>query len=202
MIDGLRGDKVRLTALTEEDLEVIAAWQDDTDLLRRLDAQAAAPRGLAQLRQWLRQRQERPDGYLFAVRAVDGAGLLGYAELDGILWPHRAGWLSLVIAPRDHWGRGFGREAMRLALWFAFAELNLHRVQLTVFAQNTRAIRLYEGLGFQREGAFREFLERDGERQDMLLYGLLAREWQDGARAEPTPAGPPTSPSRDGNAAH
>lgn len=188
MINGLQGDKVRLTALAEEDLEAIAAWQDDTDLLRRFDAQAAAPKGQAQLRQWLRQRQERPDGYLFAVRAVDGAELLGYAEIDGILWPHRAGWLSIVIAPREHWGRGFGREAMHLLLWFAFAELNLHRVQLTVFADNARAISLYEGLGFQREGVFREFLARDGGRQDMLLYGLLAREWRQGAEGAPASA--------------
>jgi RimJ/RimL family protein N-acetyltransferase len=183
MSEGLRGGTVRLAALGEEDLDAIAAWQEDTDLLRRLDAQAAAPKGVAQLRRWLSERQERPDGYLFAIRPVDGAGLLGYAELDGILWTHRTSWLSIVVGPRDHWGRGFGGEAMRLLLWFAFAELNLHRVQLTVFADNARAIRLYESLGFRREGAFRQFLERDGVRQDMLLYGLLASEWRAGAGA-------------------
>ena len=67
---------------------------------------------------------------------------------------------------------------MRLALKFAFDELNLHRVQLTVFAYNDRAIALYEKLGFQREGTFREFLHRDGARYDMYLYGLLRREWE------------------------
>ena len=69
-------------------------------------------------------------------------------------------------------------EALRLMLRFAFHELNLHRLQLTVFAYNEAAIRLYERLGFQREGAFREYLLRDGKRYDMLLYGLLAREWE------------------------
>ncbi len=67
---------------------------------------------------------------------------------------------------------------MRLLLTFAFDELNLHRVQLTVFSYNRPAIALYEKLGFQREGTFREFLQRDGRRHDMFLYGLLRREWQ------------------------
>lgn len=58
------------------------------------------------------------------------------------------------------------------------AELNLYRLQRTVFSYNERAIRLYERCGFQREGAYRELLQRDGERYDMLLYGLLAHEWR------------------------
>jgi RimJ/RimL family protein N-acetyltransferase len=48
-----------------------------------------------------------------------------------------------------------------------------------VFSYNDRAIALYEKLGFQREGVYREFLQRDGERHDMYLYGLLHREWQE-----------------------
>ena len=74
-------------------------------------------------------------------------------------------------------GRIYGAEALGLALQFAFQELNLHRVQLTVFSYNQRAIALYEKLGFQREGIFREHLERDGTRFDMYLYGILRPEW-------------------------
>jgi RimJ/RimL family protein N-acetyltransferase len=66
---------------------------------------------------------------------------------------------------------------MTLALDFAFKELNLHRIQLTVYSYNTRAIRMYEKLGFQLEGNYREYLLRDGQHYDMLLYGLLSHEW-------------------------
>ena len=67
---------------------------------------------------------------------------------------------------------------MDLILRFAFNELNLHRVQLTVFEYNDRAVAVYERLGFQREGVYREALYRDGVRYDMYLYGLLRREWE------------------------
>ncbi len=46
-----------------------------------------------------------------------------------------------------------------------------------MFEYNERAIALYEKLGFRREGVYREFLSRDGQRYDMYLYGLLRREW-------------------------
>ena len=56
--------------------------------------------------------------------------------------------------------------------------LNLHRVFLTVFSYNTAAIAMYEKLGFTREGAYREHLQRDGQRFDRVVYGILREEWE------------------------
>lgn len=57
------------------------------------------------------------------------------------------------------------------------------RLLLTaVFAYNEPAIALYENLGFRHEGTFREFLQRDGVRHDMHLYGLLRPEWEQALR--------------------
>ena len=86
--------------------------------------------------------------------------------------------MSISLGDFANWGKGYGNEATRLALGFAFNELHLHRVQLTVFDYNPRAIHLYEKLGFQQEGIYREFLQRDGRRFDMYLYGLLRHEWE------------------------
>ena len=86
--------------------------------------------------------------------------------------------MGLGIGDQSNWGQGYGYEAAQLALAFAFHELNLHRVQVTVFSYNERSIALFEKLGFQREGVFRERLQRDGQRHDMLLYGLLRPEWE------------------------
>jgi RimJ/RimL family protein N-acetyltransferase len=172
------GAGVRLTAVTKDDLPALARWYADAGFLRLLDARPARPQTQEELGKWLEEAQKSPTGYLFAVRPLDSDTLLGFIEVDGILWSQGAAWLGIGIGDRDNWGKGIGAEVMRLALKFAFAELNLHRVQLTVFAYNDRAIALYEKLGFQREGIFREFLHRDGARYDMYLYGLLRREWE------------------------
>ena len=176
-VDLLRGDRIRLAALEKDDIERVARWQQNATFLRLSDAAPAYPKSRARLERWLQERQQDRTAFLFGVRLLDDDALIGYAELEGILWAHQVAWLSIALGDPASWGQGYGSETMRLLLAFAFNELNLHRVQLTVFSYNARAIALYEKMGFQREGVFREFMQRDGARHDMLLYGLLRHEW-------------------------
>ena len=173
----LHGPRVRLTAVTLDDLATIARWNQDASFARLFEASPAAPKAPSALEPWLEAYSRSNTGYLFGVRPLDGDELLGFVELNDIFWPHRHTWVSIAIGDAANQGQGYGTEALGLALQFAFQELNLHRVQLTVFSYNQRAIALYEKLGFRREGIFREHLERDGTRFDMYLYGILRPEW-------------------------
>jgi RimJ/RimL family protein N-acetyltransferase len=173
----LRGPTVHLTAMSKDDLPIITGWYEDAGFGRLFDATPAAPRSPEQWAKWLDEQHASQKDYLFAIRCNDDNLLIGYVNLDGILWSHRNCWLAIGLGDRANWGKGYGREAMELALKFAFDELNLHRVQLTVFSYNTRAIALYQKLGFTREGVFREHLRREGQYFDMILFGLLRREW-------------------------
>lgn len=189
----LLGANLRLTSCTAADLPTILRWQQDDALLRLYDARPSMPRDEAGLSQWLAEANRASNGFVFAIRLNDPAGtLIGIIELDGILWTHGVAWLSILIGERAQQRRGYGRESLTLALRFAFHELNLHRVQLTVFDYNQPAIALYEQLGFQREGRYRELLRRDGQRYDMLLYGLLAHEWA-ARNVSLGPSDPPTA---------
>lgn len=169
MVQGnlLQDGEVRLAALTRADLHTLFRWYQNAEFMRLYDSRPAYPKTEEQLSDWLDARHKAHGVYLFAIRSLGSDELVGMLELEGIEWSHGAGWLSIAIGERTNWGKGYGTSAAKLALRFAFHELNLHRMQLTVFAYNDRAIRLYESLGFQREGTFREFLNRDGERHDM-----------------------------------
>ena len=174
----LRGDKVRLTAPTSADLPSITRWWADADFLRLYNTAPAAPRNEDQLSRRFDFSQTTPDVFLFAIRPLEEDAIIGLLEFDGVDWSNRTTFVSIGIGEPDYRGRGYGRDAMAVALRFAFHELNLHRVCLTVFSYNVPAIALYERLGFTREGVYREHLERDGRRYDMILYGLLRREWE------------------------
>lgn len=176
--DLLRGPRLRLTPLTSDDLPEVAGWYSDSEFARMYDARPAAPRTVASLHSWLDGYASTSDGFVFAIRPHASDLLLGFSEIESVLWPHRTAWLTLAIGAASQRGQGYGREALGLVLRFAFHELNLHRLQLSVFSYNQAAIRLYERLGFVREGAYREYIERDGQRYDMYLYGLLRREWE------------------------
>jgi RimJ/RimL family protein N-acetyltransferase len=176
------GSKVRLAPLIPSDVPVLTRWQSDTEFLRMLAAEPAFPKNEQQMGEWVRDGQRGKDNYILGIRAMPDDVLIGFIEVGEILWTHRNSWIAIGIGERGYWGQGYGYDAMKLALDFAFNELNLHRVQLTVYSYNERAIQLYERLGFQREGVYREFLLRDGQRYDMYLYGLLSHEWLEPGR--------------------
>jgi len=176
----LRGQRVRLTALDKADAGPARAWTEDANYLRLLDSAPALPRSMEQVTRDLERASGARNDITFAIRPVAGDELLGIAALAEIEWSNQVAWLSIGIGDRANWGKGYGREALALLIGFAFRELNLRRLQLTVFSYNTRAIALYEKLGFRREGVLREAILRDGQIYDIYCYGLLRREWQDG----------------------
>ncbi len=172
------GERVRLTALRPDDAQTLAHWYEDGEFSRLFDASAAYPKSESALIKWMDNADRDRDTYALAIRLLYSDDLVGYVEISDIQWTHRCGWLAIGIGSPSHRQKGYGTEAMRLVLRFVFHELNLYRLQLTVFEYNVPAIRLYEKLGFKHEGTFREYLLRDGKRHDMLLYGILAGEWE------------------------
>ncbi|KAI0449406.1 putative GNAT family acetyltransferase [Xylaria acuta] len=95
--------------------------------------------------------------------------------------PHR--WTDISIdVLKKHQGNGYGSEAIRWSLWWAFQMAGLHRVQIQAFSFNTGATRLYERLGFKQEGCIRDHIWFAGRWHDGIIYGILEDEWRDEQR--------------------
>lgn len=173
-----RGKKVRLARLSKDDAPRMAEWTRDSGYLRLQDTEIAAMETSEEVAAFIERENESSTSYAFAIRRTADDILIGTVGLYDIAWANRTAWVGVGIGDRDNWGKGYGSEAMELVIRYAFDELNLHRLQLTVIAYNPRAQEMYEKLGFVREGVYREFIERDGARHDLLLYGLLRPEWR------------------------
>jgi RimJ/RimL family protein N-acetyltransferase len=66
---------------------------------------------------------------------------------------------------------------MQILARYGFEMLGLKKISLNVYGFNQRAIRVYEKMGFKKEGCVKEFLNRDGQRWDLIFMGLLREEW-------------------------
>jgi putative acetyltransferase len=69
--------------------------------------------------------------------------------------------------------RGIGRRLMECLLDLADNWIGLVRVELEVWADNARAIHLYETLGFQHEGRRVKGVFRNGQYADVLIMGRV-----------------------------
>ena len=103
---------------------------------------------------------------------------LGLLSLWDRTIPHQAAELSVWIG-HDYRNGGYGTEALRLALGYAFGDLKLHKVYLRVLEYNVRAIRTYEKCGFRVEGILRDEMQVGGRWHALAYMGVLADEFSD-----------------------
>jgi RimJ/RimL family protein N-acetyltransferase len=175
------GELVRLVAPNPEtDAEVMARWSRDSEYSRLLDADPARLWSAGQIKTHMEKEWEKDsrNGFFFLIRTLADDRLIGLVGLDGIRWTHGDAWVGIGLGEREYWGKGYGTDAMRVILRYAFTELNLHRVSLNVFEYNSRAICSYGKVGFAIEGRVRQFLQRDGQRWDLIFMGILWEEWE------------------------
>lgn len=163
---------VTLDPLLEGDSDVLFAWINDRELV--VQSAPFRPVGRAEHDAWFEQIRDREDVRIFGIRE-DGR-LVGTCQLHSIDPVHRNAELQIRIGAPDARGRGVGREAVRQLLSYGFEELDMHRIFLYVFTTNARAIRLYEGAGFRREGLLREAARIEEDWVDVLLMAQLREE--------------------------
>ncbi len=169
------GKSIRLRAIEREDIPTFLRWFNDPEVREGL--LMFTPMGRAEEERWFESRLEHADGYLFAIEAqADGEASwvhIGNISLDDIKWKERSCTFGIAIGEKGYWNRGYGTEATRALLRFAFGELNLHRVELEVFAFNKRAMRAYEKAGFRLEGTRRQSHFHAGSYHDAHIMAVL-----------------------------
>lgn len=180
MIDILKGELVRLSAVDPEEFsKAFTHWRRDSEFMRLIDSGEATLRSQKDSQKWIEKELEDQEinQYLFTIRTLAEDKLLGDIGLSVVNWMSREAFVGLGIGERDFWGRGYGTDVMKVILRYAFTEINLRRVTLSVFEYNPRAVRSYEKAGFVHEGRMRQFLNREGKRWDMLFMAILRDEW-------------------------
>ena len=182
MNDIYTGELVRLSMTDEDNFAKAAAlWNRHSEFVRLLNTGVTRVISQKKEKEWIEKMQKEESGneYFFDIHALAEDRLLGFVDLFIESWAARDTFVGIGIGERDFWGKGYGTDAMRLILRYAFAELNLNRVSLGVFEYNPRAVRSYEKAGFQHEGRMRGVLYKEGKRWDMLFMGIQREEWME-----------------------
>jgi RimJ/RimL family protein N-acetyltransferase len=176
----LKGKFVRLSAFDPEELgKAFPRWNRNSEYVRLLNMSTRPMQSSKAAAKWMEEEvgEMSVASYYFSIRTLDDDKLIGDLGLDVVDWSGRDAFVGLGIGEPEYWSKGYGTDAMNVLLRYAFTELNLKRVTLTVFEYNPRAIRSYEKAGFHHEGRMRQALNREGRRWDNLYMGILREEW-------------------------
>lgn len=113
----------------------------------------------------------------FLLVAEDGR-IVGESVINEIDWEARSGNFRIAIFQPDVRGKGLGTWMVQVTRDFAFGELKLHRLGLTVFSFNEPARKAYLAAGFQVEGALRDAVWDGTGYGDEVLMAILEEEWR------------------------
>jgi RimJ/RimL family protein N-acetyltransferase len=169
------GSLVRLRAHEAGDAEPFYEWFNDREVVATLGVRYPVTRAVE------RDFVERfglvsYNTVAFAVETLDGGVLIGNCGLFRTEPENRCAELGITLGHKDYWGRGYGTDTVRTLCRFGFGELNLHRIELLVFAHNAAARRVYEKCGFVTEAVARRAHWGHGHWYDDVHMALLEGE--------------------------
>jgi RimJ/RimL family protein N-acetyltransferase len=180
--ESIVGPRVVLRRHRPENLKAFMRWYADPEVAR-LTRYQIAPLTTEEIQHFFQGRIMGADFLAMAIHVRETDRLIGtcaFSQLDG---DNGSVLFHITIGEKDAWGHGYGSEATGLMVAHAFTRLALHRVALTVFEFNARAIRAYQKCGFAIEGSARGAIFRDGRFWDEIHMSILADEWE--ARRQP-----------------
>jgi diamine N-acetyltransferase len=167
----LRDGAVVIGPVLPEDTAALFLWLNDAQTAE-LDM-PFRPMDWMGYNNWLTEISRNASQVFFAIRRISHPAIIGFVALTKIHPVHRCAELSVRIGAEGDRGKGYGAAAIALALRYAWNQLNLHRVHLTVFSTNQRAIGAYNASGFQCEGLLRQAAFINGAWCDVIQMGVL-----------------------------
>lgn len=173
----LPGDSVLLRPVVPDDAPAMLDALVDPDVLRLTGSHGTlTPDDLEPMREWYATRAGHDDRLDLAVVDRATGQYVGEVVLNDLDPANNSCSFRIALGAKGQ-NRGFGTEACRLVLAYAFERVGLHRIGLEVYAFNPRARRVYEKVGFRQEGTLRDALLWEGERVDAHVMSILAPEW-------------------------
>ena len=167
----------RLRELERRDLPEINRWRNDPELVEYLGSPFRfinMETDEAWFENYLTHRYEQ-------VRCAivdEDDQILGLVSLVGISQIQQLASFHIMIGNKEQQNKGIGTFAIREILKHAFMNMNLHRVELDVLADNLRARHLYEKMGFVLEGTKRKASFKDGDYRDVCMYAILKDDYK------------------------
>lgn len=176
----IRGKKVYLTAIEENELEQLRHWRNLPEYRKHFREYREISTTMQ--KKWFETIVNGDNStIMFSIHDIVTKELLGCCGLCYINWVHRYSDLSLYIGKDECYidDEGIARESCDLLFQYAFGELGLNKIWTELYEFDTKKITLYQNMGFQQDGLLREQYFYDGKWWNSYILSLLRKEYRE-----------------------
>jgi len=175
----LKDGSVILRPVEEKDSLLIYRWFNDEDIVKGL-VNVRVQMSLKEAYDWCdnaaRQRNKDIKWIIEVKNRVNM--IVGFTGLYNIDFVNKNAESAILIGNKNYWGMGIGQKALKLKINFSFDYLGLNLVYAYILQNNEASIKLYEKLGFEKEGVLRKRVYRYGKWNDLVILSLLRSKWK------------------------
>lgn len=170
----IKGERLFLSPMNEEDAEIYTKWMNDQDITEKLGNYHRMI-SLKDEKKYL----ENETGYSFAIVLKEKEKLIGNISLKNVNHINQTATLGIFIGEKEDRNKGYGKEAIKILLNYAFNTLNLNNIMLEVYSFNKYAVRTYEKIGFRKIGRRRDSIYRNGRLYDEIFMDILKDDFNE-----------------------
>lgn len=169
------GTKVYLRPYQESDNQLVLFGKNSSEVRETLFL--FAPMTIDQVKTELTQWANSKEIMLFTICRQEDDRPVGQTAFVRIDYVSRAAVFYIAIYDPEFWSEGYGGEATRLMVSYAFDVLNLNRIQLHVSSENEKGVKAYTKAGFSIEGTLRQAMYHNNRYVDFYVMGILRQEY-------------------------
>lgn len=171
----LETQRLVLKLLDEQDEENIIKWRNKKDVIDSLFSHQGVT--VAQHRIWYERYLKDESRIEFVLVKKNDGIKIGTIGLSSIDYKNQKAEYGILIGEAQERGKGFAKEASIAIIDYAFFELNIQKIKLSVFSDNKNAIQLYQKLGFKEEGILRKEIYKNKRYKDVIAMALFKEDW-------------------------
>ncbi|MGE7921174.1 GNAT family N-acetyltransferase [Viridibacillus sp. NPDC093762] len=172
----LENERIYLRTLQESDAPIMLQITTNEEI--RFMTGTKPNFNLNQIKAHINNINNDSSRYDFAICLKDNDQMIGELSIFEIDEENNKAGFRISMSSIELTGKGYGTEAIIIVLRFVFEELKLNRLQLEVFSHNLRGIRVYEKVGFVKEGVLRESLYYNGTYSDEIIMAILRKDYE------------------------
>ncbi len=166
----LEGENITLRLMNEEDTENIIRWRNQDFVRRNFIYQKSFSKEGHQ--QWKKNMIDTGKAVQFIISAKGGHPI-GSVYLRDIDRVHKKAEYGIFIGEKDALGKGYGTQAARIIIHYAFEQLGLHKLMLRLLADNKQAYKSYEKAGFVQEAYLKDEVYLEGTYKDVIYMAVI-----------------------------
>jgi diamine N-acetyltransferase len=169
-------ERLDLKLLEQSDEQDVVIWRNQKDIIDSFFSYKGIT--LEEHREWYSKYLKSDNRIEFVILLREKNKKIGTIGLSNIDYRNQKAEYGILLGEKGDRGKGYAEEASRAIIKYAFNELNMHKISLKVFIDNSGAIKLYLKLGFKEDGVLRQEVFKNGMFKDVLIMSILREEFE------------------------